>query len=57
MRFPWYHLPVGLLQGDNNFQFTHQIFVDEKPEYYDFKNETQNMTGAEVFAHFEAENS
>ncbi|MGB4881424.1 MAG: GFA family protein [Neisseria sp.] len=50
-----YHLPVGLLQGEDNFQFTHQIFVDEKPEYYDFKNETQNMTGAEVFAHFEAE--
>ncbi len=50
-----YHVPIGLLQTDNNFTFTHQIFIDEKPHYYDFKNDTHNMTGAEVFAHFEAE--
>ena len=49
-----YHLPIGLLKTDDSFKFTHQIFIDEKPEYYDFKNETHNMTGAEVFAHFEA---
>ena len=30
----------------------HQIFIDEKPAYYDFANETKNMTGAEVFAQF-----
>ncbi len=29
--------------------------IDEKPGYYNFSNETQNMTGAEVFAHFEGE--
>jgi hypothetical protein len=29
-----------------------QIFVDEKPGYYDFANQTHNMTGAEVFAAF-----
>ena len=28
----------------------HQVFIDEKPSYYDFANQTQNMTGAEVFA-------
>lgn len=50
-----YHLPIGLLQNDKNFTFTHQIFIDEKPEYYQFKNKTHDMTGAEVFAHFEAE--
>lgn len=48
-----YHLPVGLLQSEGDYRFSHQIFIDEKPEYYDFKNETQNMTGAELFAHFE----
>jgi hypothetical protein len=32
--------------------FTTQIFIDEKPAYYDFANETRTMTGAEVFALF-----
>lgn len=50
-----YHLPAGLLDIDSEYSFTHQIFIDEKPEYYCFSNETQNMTGAEVFAHFESE--
>ena len=50
-----YHIPIGLLQTDNSFTFSHQIFIDEKPEYYSFSNETQNMTGAEVFAHFESD--
>ena len=33
---------------------TSQIFIDEKPAYYDFANKTKNMTGAEVFAAFGA---
>jgi hypothetical protein len=45
-----YFLPVGLLDGVGGLIFDHQIFIDEKPEYYDFANETHNMTGAEVFA-------
>lgn len=48
-----YHIPVGLLGDMNDFVFTHQIFIDEKPSCYAFENETQNMTGAEVFAQFE----
>tara|TARA_R110002167_G_scaffold45019_3_gene135258 strand:- start:1810 stop:2109 length:300 start_codon:yes stop_codon:yes gene_type:complete len=50
-----YHFPVGLLEEGLQIKFGHQIFIDEKPEYYSFSNETQNMTGAEVFAHFESE--
>jgi hypothetical protein len=34
------------------FKFTSQIFIDDKPAYYDFANKTHNMTGAEVFAAF-----
>ena len=34
------------------FAFTSQIFIEEKPAYYDFANKTHNMTGAEVFAAF-----
>jgi len=47
-----YHFPIGLLDTDSNFNMTHQIFIDEKPDYYGFSNETENMTGAEVFALF-----
>lgn len=38
--------------GKQDFQFTHQVFIDEKPTYYEFSNATKNMTGAEVFAIF-----
>ena len=34
------------------FAFTGQVFIDEKPAYYDFANATKTMTGAEVFAAF-----
>jgi hypothetical protein len=37
-----------------DFSFVSQIFVDEKPAYYDFANETKMQTGAEVFAEFAA---
>ncbi len=50
-----YHIPAGLLDTEAEYKFSHQIFIDEKPDYYNFSNETQNMTGAEVFAHFESE--
>jgi hypothetical protein len=36
----------------SDLAFTSQIFIDEKPAYYDFANKTHNMTGAEVFAQF-----
>lgn len=46
-----YIMMVGIFD-DDNFVFDHQIFIDEKPAYYSFSNETQNMTGAEVFAKY-----
>ena len=49
-----YIMPVGLFDGDVEFVFDHQVFIDEKPSYYCFSNETKNMTGAEVFAQFGA---
>lgn len=51
-----YIMPVGLLDGAKGLIFDHQIFIDEKPEYYCFANETHNMTGAEVFAMFAPSN-
>ena len=49
-----YMLPIGLLDDDPQVVFNSQIFIDEKPGYYSFANETENMTGAEVFAKFGA---
>lgn len=45
-------MPVGIFDGSEQFILDHQIFIEQKPEYYCFANETQNMTGAEVFAMF-----
>ena len=47
-------VPAGLFADQADFVFDHQIFVDEQPAFYAFANETKNMTGAEVFAQFEA---
>jgi hypothetical protein len=47
-----YIMPVGLFEA-GDYIFDHQIFIEEKPSYYCFANETKNMTGAEVFAQFE----
>lgn len=49
-----YVVPIGLLNDDPQVHFKGQIFIDEKPEYYSFANETENMTGAEVFAKYGA---
>ena len=51
-----YLVPAGVFDSIEGLNFNHQIFIDKKPRYYNFANETQNMTGAEVFAAF-SENS
>jgi len=45
-----YIMPVGLFGDDERMVFDHQVFVDERPAYYCFANETRDMTGPEVFA-------
>lgn len=45
-------LPVGLLDECEDVVFDHQVFIEEKPEYYSFSNETKNMTGEELFAQY-----
>lgn len=43
-------VPVGLLDGDPDRKFVRQVFIDEKPDDYKFADETENLTGAELFA-------
>ena len=47
-----YIMSAGLFDDEEAFVFDHQVFIDEKPSYYCFSNETENMTGAEVFAKY-----
>lgn len=44
-----YMLPVGLFQETSNFKFEQQIFIDKKPEFYEFSNQTENLTEQQVF--------
>jgi hypothetical protein len=45
-------MAAGIFGDDQSFVFDHQVFIDEKPAYYDFANKTEDMTGAELFAKF-----
>lgn len=45
-----YIVPAGLFPAEAQLRFDHQIFIDKKPGYYAFADETKNLTGAEVFA-------
>jgi len=46
-----YVLPAGLFQ-DREFTLSREIFIDEKPGYYELKNDTRKMTGQQVFELF-----
>lgn len=45
-------IPVGIFDGNDEFVFDHQVFIDRKPSFYSFENATTDMTEAEVFAKY-----
>lgn len=45
-------MPVGLIDDGYMFVFDQQFFIDKKPSFYSFANETSDMTGAELFAKY-----
>ena len=45
-----HHVLVGIFDDFRNLNFTDQYFIEEKPAFYEFTNQTKNMTGAELFA-------
>ena len=49
------HIVSSEIFNQLTLKFDHQIFIDEKPNYYEFSNKTKNMTGEEVFAAFSGE--
>ncbi len=49
-----YIVPLGLFQAAGNFEFKKQIFIDKKPGWYEFSNQTENLTEQQVFESFGA---
>ena len=49
-----YIVPAGLFGDMPDAVLTSQIFIDQKPSYYRFANETTELTAAEVFAKYAA---
>ena len=47
-----YSFTAGLFDGADGFAFVEEIFVDEKPAYYDFAGERDRLTRAEVIEKF-----
>ncbi|MBV7259612.1 GFA family protein [Erythrobacter crassostreae] len=58
----WYHLRptggrtflAGLFDLPDGMPIKHQIFIDEKPDWYDLAQESPMKTGAEIIAEAEA---
>lgn len=48
-----YMMAVGTLDDQASLIMHTEVFIDEKPASYDFANETEKMTGEEVFAFYE----
>jgi hypothetical protein len=51
----FHSIPVGVLEGKEDWHFAEQFFVDERPAYYCFANQTEELTGQEVFERFGGE--
>jgi hypothetical protein len=47
-------LPVGLLEEDPDWSFEAEIYVDERPAYYEFANDTRKLTGKEVMEMYQS---
>ena len=47
-----YAIPAGLFKDNGSFSMHEQIFIDKKPDYYDFANDTPRLTQKEVFEKF-----
>lgn len=47
-----HQIPAGLFQDQDHFNFDLQVFIDNKPSYYSFANNTREMTAAEVIEAF-----
>ncbi|MDJ0647507.1 MAG: GFA family protein [Xenococcaceae cyanobacterium MO_188.B19] len=49
-----YYVPVGIFDNDESLVFDLEVFIEEKPKYYTFSNETKKMTGEELITMFQS---
>lgn len=45
-------VPIGLFDDQSGIPFRAELYVDQKPDYYCFAEETKKLTGAEFRAKF-----
>ena len=43
-----YFVPAGLFDDQEHFSLDRQVYIDNKPDFYSFSNDTQNITEAEI---------
>ncbi|MCG7373475.1 GFA family protein [Pseudomonas luteola] len=48
-------VPVGLFDDPDDWTFALQVFIEEKPAFYCFANDTRTLTGEELIAQFGSE--
>jgi len=41
---------IGLFDDNDGLTFKTEVFIDEKPDFYSFAEDTKQLTGAELFA-------
>ena len=46
---------AGIFEDEDGLRFRSQVFIDAKPDYYSFAEDTENLTGAELFAMVQGE--
>lgn len=45
-----YMVAAGLFDDESAMVLASQVFIDEKPAFYDFANHTRNITGEKLFS-------
>lgn len=48
-----HEIPAGLFEEGVDWSFDEEIFVEERPHYYAFANDTEKLTGAEVMDRYQ----
>ncbi|MBO1306845.1 GFA family protein [Enterococcus sp. 669A] len=51
----FYSIPIDLFDEQEDANLTVEVYYDQKPKYYDFANETQKLTEAEIMEMVQAE--
>lgn len=47
-----YMMAVGSFDDQSGFELARQVFIDEKPDFYDFAQATKTSTGDDFFTRF-----